>query len=347
MSLDLAQVRKQLSATFELLRDRDGPYGCYRCGPGKRPDLYSSLDIALARTIMGEDLAATLSDGRRQEWVAHINSFAMRAFDRPGDGSYEDIFGHSTLHANGMVIGALGVLGGRQPYPVRLYDPFRSVETVAGWLERIDWSMQWRASHLFWGGMHCFSFSAACTPAWRNTVLAWLDRNLDPRTGWWRHGVPHADRHQPLGGSVHIVPIYEHHGRAFPYPERLIDSVLALQLPSGRWLDGPSPHVMHYLELDALYALKVARDLVPDYRTAAIEQALDRFIDLVNRYWAQWGTRLLDLHPHWLLAIAGTFGLLQQHRGRQLLDDRSWTDIFSDRRFYRTEAVEVLDAASA
>ena len=34
--------------------------------------------------------------------------------------------------------------------------------------------------------------------------------------------------------------MYEHHGRAFPYPERVIDSVLALQLRNGRWLDRPA-----------------------------------------------------------------------------------------------------------
>ena len=50
--------------------------------------------------------------------------------------------------------------------------------------------------------------------------------------------------------------MYEHHGRDFPQPERLIDSVVELQLPNGRWLDRPGPHAMHYLELDALYALK-------------------------------------------------------------------------------------------
>lgn len=309
---------------------------------GKRPDLYSSLDAALIRVLMGEDLGATLSEAERQSWADHINSFARRRYDQEADGSYEDTYGHSLLHANGMVIGALGPLGGRQAQPVRLYEEFDTPEKVRAWLDGLDWSNQWRASHLFWGGLHCFSFSRACNSDWREAVFDWLDGALDESTGWWRRGVPHADRHQPLGGSVHIVPMYEHHGRSFPYPERVIDSVLSLQLPNGRWLERPGPLVMHYLELDALYALKVMRSLVPTYRKRDIELTLDRFIVLAREDWTRHRETLLSSHPHVILAAVGTFGLLQQHRPDQFPDDVEWSDIFTDRRLYMTSEVERL-----
>ncbi len=109
----------------------------------------------------------------------HINSFARRRYDQEADGSYEDTYGHSLLHANGMVIGALGPLGGRQAQPVRLYEEFDTPEKVRAWLDGLDWSNQWRASHLFWGGLHCFSFSRACNSDWREAVFDWLDGALD------------------------------------------------------------------------------------------------------------------------------------------------------------------------
>lgn len=339
---DLKAVRDAANAYLAGLQDRDGPIGCYRLALGRRPDLYASLDAALIRVIMGENFQETLSAADRRDWVEHINSYARRSYDQGGDGSYEDTYGHFPLHANGMVIGALGPLGGRQPYPVRLYEDFDTPDKVAGWLDGLDWSNQWRASHLFWGGLHCFSFSRACTPAWRDTVFAWLDKEIDEDSGWWRRGIPHADRHQPLGGSVHIVPMYEHHGRAFPYPERVIDSVLALQLRNGRWLDRPGPHIMHYLELDALYALKVMRALAPSHRKEDIERALDVFGAAVRDYWALHREELFTLHPHVVLAAVGTFGLLQQHRPDEYRDEAAWTDIFTDRRFYMTAEVEVL-----
>lgn len=341
--LRLPEIREQIEHWAEGLLDRDGLYGSYRMGKGKRPDLYSSLDMALTRTVMGEDLLTSLSERQKREWTEHINSFARSNYHSwPGDGSYEDTYGHYALHANGMVIGALGVLGGQQRWPCQLYAPFNTPEKVSVWLEGIDWAGQWRASHLFWGGMHCFSFSRMCTPEWIDTVIGWLDANLDRDTGWWRRGVAHSDRHQPLGGSVHIVPIYTHHGRTFPAPERLIDSTLALQLPSGRWLETPDPNPTHYLELDALYALKVARDLVPAYRRDDIERSLDRYIDVVDAYWATQRDTLFALHPHRILSVAGIVGLFQQHRPDQFRDSRTWSDIFSDRSLYRTDRVEVL-----
>lgn len=333
MKVNLSEVREQVMAFCGRLQDREGPYGCYRRAIGQRPDLYSTCDIAIMRHVMGEDLTGTVSAADRAAWADHINSFVARY--RP-DGRYSDTFGHSPLHANGMVVGALGVLGARQVLPVRLYEAFSSEEKVASWLDtEINWSTQWGASHLFWGGMHCFSMSARCTAQWRATVFDWLDAQLDEATGWWRRGVPHADRHQPLGGSVHILPIYQHHGRVFPLPERVIDSVLALQLPNGRWQDRKDDvHVMGYLELDALYAMRYLQSLAPGYRTADIAASVARYADLVRDYWNHQREALLALHPHRVLSATGTFGLLQQFMPDAFPDGQVWTDIFSDIALY-------------
>jgi len=339
--LSLDAVRRDMMAYCEAMRDTGGPYGCYRGGPGRRTDLYSSLDIAILRSVMGEDLTRTLSAAQREQWIAHINSYLDRS-EPPYDGSYTDTHGHSKLHANGMVVSALGALGGRQTHPVRLYDAFNTPDKVAGWLERIDWSAQWRASHLFWGGMICFSYSRRCPPGWLDRVFSWLDANLDPATGWWRKGVPHSDRHQPLGGSVHILPLYEHHHRRFPYPERVIDSVLALQLEDGRWQKTSSPHVMGYLELDALYALVLMRTFAPDYRTTDIERSVERYGRLVCAYYERRRAALFSLHPHNVLAAGGTFGLLSRMAPAMFPSTSKWSDIFSDPRFHNTRAVEAL-----
>jgi hypothetical protein len=240
-------------------------------------------------------------------------------------------------HRNGMVIGALGALGGRQKYAVRLYDEFAEVARVDDWLAAIDWRAQWSASHLFWGGMHCYSLSRRCTEAWRAAVFAWLDANLDPATGWWRRGVAHADANQPLGGAAHIWPIYQHHGRAFPYPRRVIDSILALQKPDGAWIRFPN-----YLDLDALYGLAYMQTQAPAYRRADIARAVRRAGDLATRRFDAVMEQGPDLHT--LLAAVGTLGLLQQLDRERFPDTVRWTDIFSDRRLYRVSAVEVLPA---
>lgn len=340
--MNLTEIREVINEQLENLRDTGGPYGCYRAGPGCRPDLYASLDVALMRVIMGENLLETVTDEQRRQWIDHINSFLLWRRGEEKDGSYGDTLKHSALHANGMSIGALGVLGGQQACRVKLYEAFDTEDKVEHWLEHeVNWFIQWASSHKFWGGMHCYSMSKHCTDSWRRCVFAWLDANVDEQTGWWKKGTPHSDRHQPLGGSVHILPIYEHHDHPFPYPERVVDSVLALQLPNGRWFDRDDPCVMTYLELDALYALSVMRRWVPDYRKDEVHEAVVRYDKLVRDYWPETGVELTRKHhPHWILAAVGTFGLMQQLLPEQYTDSVQWTDIFSDLRFYQTHNVE-------
>ena len=325
---DLSRVRREVRAYADALHVPGKPYGCYQDPRDKAPSLYASCDVVHMRTIMGEDLRKTLTPTQRNEWIAHINAFA-----RP-DGTYgPPRKHHSYEHANGMVTGALGVLGGRQMRPVHFYETFDTPEEVGPWLEKIDWHRQWGGSHLFWGGMHCFSMSRRCTPAWRDRAFAWLDVELDPRTGWWRKGVAPAGPLEPLGGGAHIWPIYQHHGRRFPHPQRVIDSILALQKPDGSWLK-----LGNYMELDALYGLTYMSSLAPSHRRADILEAARKYGRAFVERWPTFLARRPDLHS--LLGAVGSFGLLNQLLPETYKDEVRWTDIFSDVRLYQTRSVE-------
>lgn len=339
-SLPLDRVRQDVLAHCERLRDRDGPIGSYRRGVGQRTDLYSSMAVVISRTIMGENLRATLGDQDRLAWIEHINSFAARPHETEPMGDYTDTIGHSPFHGNGQVVGTLGVLGGQQPFRFRYYEEFDQPEKVGSWLDReIDWTIPWSESHKFWGGLHCFSFSKRCTSAWLDACFTWLDANVDPQTGWWRRGVEPRQPYAALGGAVHILPIYEHHGRAFPYPRQMVDSTLAMRQASGLWMPGAS-EPFTYLELDGLYVLALARQWVPGYREAEIARAVERFADLAIRFYHDFHEETYATHPHVMLAMVGVFGLLQQLCPSRFPDAVAWTDIFSDQRLYQTAAVE-------
>jgi hypothetical protein len=334
----LSEVRQHVNDHFRTLLPEGKPYGSYQTGKSIETDLYASCDVAIARHIMGEKLSETLSHEQREEWIQYINTY-----QQPEDGSYTNrLKNHSKLHANGMTIGALGVLHGKQRYRVRLYEDFNTREKVIPWLEQIDWANQWGASHHFWGGIHCYSMSRECSEDWLSTVFDWLDSNLDPSTGWWRRGVEHTDRNQALGGSVHILPVYQHHDRAFPFPRMVIDSVLALQLPDGTWQarNKDQVNIMNYLELDALYAMNFMLELAPGYRIRDIEKAVSLYADLVCAYWNHPDEHWKTQHPHGILAIVGIFGLMQKFLPERFVDSIQWSDIFSDIRLYNTAAVE-------
>ncbi len=342
--MDLSSIRRDITEWFESFHDLQKGYGRYIptadysggvAGDPRSGHFYSSADIALLRAIMGEDFSISLTADQRKQWVDYLNTF-----QDPSDGSYQILNHHSKLHANGTAVGAIGLLSGKMAHPIRLYEAFDTPEKVGPWLETaVDWSSQWAASHLFWGGMHCFSLSSHASKKWIDTVFVWLDANLDERSGWWRKGTPHADRHQALGGAAHILPMYQHHHRVFPYPKQVIDSVLALQTGDGNWHQGAGG--FSYLDLDALYAYDFCKPLAGNYRSADIDASVARFSQwLLGRFDKAWA-QVLSSHPHIGLCLVGTLGLLQRLDPEHYTDDRAWTDIFSDRNLYRMAEIEV------
>ena len=328
--VDLSVIRQEMMNRLIALEVGGKPYGYYRLTTKGQADIYATCDAVHMRTIMGEDFQVTLTCVQRQEWIDYINSYAQP------NGIYKG-GRHAELHRNGMVIGALGPLGGQQKYPVGLYNEFDSADEVTGWLEtKIDWKNLWGGSHLFWGGIHCFSKSKRCTEQWYENVLGWLDENLDPSTGFWRKGVK-SWPYNGIGGGAHIWPVYQQHGHKFPYPEKAIDSIIKLQREDGTWMKDLSTY---YLDLDALYGLKFFRTQVPNYRKADIDETIRKSGKAIMASYYKFMNSDPDLHQ--VLGLVGSIGLLQQHDGATYRDSIKWTDIFSDPRLYQTDKVEVL-----
>ena len=333
MKVDLSVIREEILEEFESRRDKDGPSGCFRWLPNSRTNLYASLDVAIAYPIMGVK-AGSLDSELKNSWINHINSYAD---DYAKDGRYKDIIPrHSPFHCNGMVIGALGYLGGKQVFPIKLYEAFDTPVKIKNWLENIDWPNQWASG--FWGGPMMFSMSKTCTDEWINTVIAWLNNNLDDETGMWRKGVSPSNIYQPLGGFVHIYPIYEFHRKHFSHPDKVIDCVYKLQTSDGNWYPN---NAFSYLDMDALYAY------------AAMLKQSDKKKDLVYESTLKYAGFLMGLlnknkkeiyqtiTMHGLLCLASTFGLLNQLLPETFTDSAKWLDIFSARMLYRTNSVEV------
>lgn len=332
MKVDLSQKREVLISIFESRKDPGGPPGCYRWLPGSRTNLYASLDTAIAYAVMGIDVNE-LGEEKRLGWIEHINSYID---DYKADGTYKDVIPrHSPSHANGMVIGALGYLGGRQPFPVEFYKQFNTGEKVITWLENIDWPRQWTSG--FWGGPMMYSTSNKCTKDWINTVIDWLTDNLDSETGMWRKNTTPDNKYHPLGGFVHIYPIYELHKKTFPYPEQVIDSVIKLQSEEGYWYEGDS---FSYLDLDALYAY-VAMLRLTDNNADSIRQSVLKYYSYLENILSEKSV-YNNITSHGLLCLASTYGLLNQLLPDIFVDDVKWSDIFSSRMLCNTSQVEAL-----
>lgn len=340
--INLSDVRDYIYNYYDKLLDKDGPYGCYREEKGGRTTLFASVEAAMRRTIIGEDLQISLTKKQRQQWIDLINSYAYQPYGKTPDGSYSDGFysrnknGHF-LWMNSKIIAALGILGGKQKFPVTFYNEFNTKEKLIDWLERYNWKWQFLSAHFFQGGITYYSFSKKCSSEWRESVFIWLNNNLDEKTGFWTKGLKPGNHYQQLGGSALLLPLYQHHNRIFPYPERLIDSILNFQFPSGRWFNVKHRHDMNFLEYDVLYTLHYLSSLVPNYRKDDIKRAVQKYSDLVLKFWPNRGeTFKLD---KWFMGI---FAILQKMNPDKFYDDVTWTDRFGDKRFFQTDKVEVF-----
>ncbi len=257
---DLDALRAKTRKWYETLVVKGAPYGAYAMRPGgKTPSLYASADLAWIRWICND---LEITGGQRREWIAFLRS------RRNPDGTYRHRTGHCPSHAFCHVTGALHMLGAPAPPLPPFLEKYMDPARVPAWLESIHWKRPWGASHDIWGA----GLPIACSPGtpreWRDAFFGWLDAQADPETGFWRKGVPTRSRLESLGGAFHVWVVYGALNRPIPYPERVIDSVLSLQEPSGSFGGG-----FGYGDMDALWILGYlyARK---DYRRRDIREAM-------------------------------------------------------------------------
>jgi hypothetical protein len=321
---ELGLIRKQVTTYLHRLVRRPG---CYADKPSSRESaLFGSVDAAMVRCIMGETLLETVPLTERQAWADFINSHQEET------GEYRGGLSHS-YHTNGNAVSALAVLGMQHRYCTwPLYAPFATINLLNDWLARtIDWkNAQWRDSQRFRGGPHMFYYSRWATDSWREALLKWLDANLDPDTGRWCKGAIAQTLEQHIGGASHIWPIYEHTGHPFPYPEKVLDAII--ELAGGR---KAFSNCGSFLNVDALYGIKMMRKQVPAYREHDISLFLDTHTQwLFSQLDAFW---VSEPGIHQVLGLCDSCGVLYQLG--VCGDDVEWTDHFSNTAFYNSASV--------
>jgi hypothetical protein len=197
----------------------------------------------------------------------------------PGDleptGPGEEYLHYQTTY---FALNALNALGCRPGHPLRFIKPFCEVAHLERWLEGLDWSDPWKESN--W----VMFIAAALYMVWQwegegsalralHHLLDWLDAHQDPETGFWgtQDGASLLDA---MAGAYHFLPFYFCLGRPIHYPDRMIESTLALQQPDG--LFHPDGGGDACLDVDAIDILAkcslVTQHLAHEVKTS-LEQA--------------------------------------------------------------------------
>jgi hypothetical protein len=85
----------------------------------------------------------------------------------------------------------------------------------------------------------CFAMAVDVGPEWFERYVGWLDKEADPKTGFWRKGVK-CKKAPALLGAYHQYLVYDRFRAALPYPEKALKTALSLQGKDGLYdADGP------------------------------------------------------------------------------------------------------------
>lgn len=287
---DFSGLSEQLVSYLERYHDPAFKYdpqdlrGRFSYQSGKGYDLYGSTDMAYLLWTIGELDERTTLQGRR-EWAALIQDF-----QDPQSGWFNR--GNETLHfkshATAYATGALVLLGSKPLHPFTWAGRMTNSEKdMADWLGQIWWDLVWVGSHEGGGVAAALAMTGQATEEWYGWYLDWLDQEANPDTGMWQRAFYNTLLKKPnridLGGAAHFWWIYQVKQRPLPYPEKVIDTCLGLQLDSGLWDEKPRKGDFPYcINLDAINGINAAYFQLlasgREYRTEDIARAYDKYL---------------------------------------------------------------------
>lgn len=194
---------------------------------------------------------------KREKWV-----MTMRSMQNPETGMFTEAT-HHTIHTTAHVIAALELFDALPAYPVKALYQYRDRDALYAKLESLDWDNDpWSQSHQGAGLFAALTITRAVDAQWQEWYFGWLREKCDPDFGMsyrGRFGKKPLNHH--LNGWFHYLFNHNFAHRAFPYPERLIDS--CLDMYAGNALGDNFGRTCNFAEIDWVFALNRAARQTP------------------------------------------------------------------------------------
>ena len=219
----LQRVRERVARSL-----RDGGYA--RAEGADRADLYGTAAAIGILAATGDRPRG----GRAMDLTVRVRGW------QEADGRFSDPT-HGDLHRAATGVATLALLGDPPEVPA-FADELLDATVVDSFLEGLDWSHPWPASHQAAGLLAIGVLSRADDTRrraeWLSAYTSWLDANVDQRTGLWRGGQMGALADDPglfgnLGCSFHVHFLYSWLARPWPVPSGVVDTGLALYSKPG------------------------------------------------------------------------------------------------------------------
>lgn len=250
--------------------------GDYSYAIGGPTSLYGTTDVLFCRAIMN---VLDLTGEEKDSWAKSINQF-----QKPENGWYKKKYtwNHSKQHTTAYAVAALHLIDRRPAFDFAWKENLLANEkNMNRWIERIPWSIIWPGSHIVSGVPAILAMLGEGTEAFFDWYFDWLDREADPNSGFWCRGWVHKlgiistpTKHE-MGGAFHMYFVYEYLNRKWPYPKKIIDHSLRLQLPSGLW----DKNVTYCIDLDGIYNMTRSNQIAGGYREDEIRKSCIRYLE--------------------------------------------------------------------
>ena len=248
--------------------------GAFSYKIGGPTSCYGSTDMLISRYIIND---LDLTEAEKNSWGEVINRF-----HDPATGWYKKSYTmHHREHTTAYAVAALQLIDRVPAHPMNWKEPILTSEAaMEKWIAGVNWSIIWPGSHVVTGVPAVLAMLGQGSDEFFDWYFKWLDREADPKSGFWCRGLvhrlkifPRPTKHE-MGGAFHMYYIYEYMNRQWPYPEKIIDETLRLQHKNGLW----DKDVTYCIDLDGIYNLTRSSRNAGGYRSNDIEEAIIRYL---------------------------------------------------------------------
>ncbi len=289
LNLDPLIEMIRVAVSAHALPDRPGAYARF-LGADKPSTAYGCADAANIYYTIGY---FERNPENRAKAIAEI-----QVFQNPETGLFEDET-HHCYHTTAHCLAALELFDAGALYPLTALFEFRDPARLEQLLASLDWTgSPWPQSHRGAGVFAALALTGDAPIAWRNHYFDWLDAHCDPEFGMSLQGAIQAGSAEParhLYGWFHYLFNYLYAKRAFPYPERLLDT--CLKLYNEHQLLEVFGTTLSFMEIDWVFAMNRTSRQTP-WRFEEVHDALrnfaSRYIPMLEAYYQT--NNFNDLH---------------------------------------------------
>lgn len=230
---------------------------------------YGCADAANILYIIGQFIQ---EPEKRAAWIK-----TLRGLQNPETGMYAEPT-HHTIHTTAHCIAALELFDAMPLYPLRGLEKYLQYEELDQLLTNLDWeNSPWNNSHQGAGVFAALVITRTCSLEWQQYYFKWLHDRADPVTGLGlkgRHGS--APLYWQLNGWFHYFFNHEFAHMPIPYPEKLLDSCIAMYRNKETELDRFFGRRAGFCEIDWVFAMNRASRQTP-HRNAEVKDLLMDF----------------------------------------------------------------------